>query len=145
MLRSEVVRLRGELEQSNAGLKCSLEENRQMREHLDRILDGLPCGVLVAKSDGAISLINPEGRRLLDLARTTERNDSFGSLSSVPGGLRDLLQRARSEPGEQEQCFADESGGERWLDVRHAAVFDAGKNGDDALDRADCVSIFILT
>jgi signal transduction histidine kinase len=132
------------LEQSNAGLKRSLEENRQMREHLDRILDGLPCGVLVAKSDGAISLVNPEGRRLLDLAQTTERNDSFGSLSSVPGELRDLLQRARSEPGEREQCFSDESGNERWLAVRHAAVLDAGKNGEDALDGADCVSIFIL-
>ena len=31
MLRSEVTRLRGELEQSNAGLALSLKENRQMR------------------------------------------------------------------------------------------------------------------
>ena len=40
MLRSEVVRLHGELAESNAGLARSLEENRQMRRHLDRILEG---------------------------------------------------------------------------------------------------------
>jgi PAS domain-containing protein len=73
MLRSEVARLHGELEQSNAGLAKSLEENRQMRQHLDRILDGLPCGVLVAKADGAISLVNPEGRRLLGLGKVNPR------------------------------------------------------------------------
>lgn len=39
-LRSEVTRLNGELEQSNEGLEESLEENRRMRLHLDRILDG---------------------------------------------------------------------------------------------------------
>ena len=119
-----------------------------MRGHLDRILDGLPCGVLVAKSDGAISLINPEGRRLLGSAQTTKRVDSFGSLWSVPEELRDLLQRARSEPGEQERLFADGCGGERGLAVRHAAVADAGLDADDnggaASDAANCVSMFIL-
>jgi signal transduction histidine kinase len=149
MLRSEVVRLRGELEQSNAGFERSLEENRQMRQHLDRILDGLPCGVLVARPDGAISLVNPEGRRLLgsiqvDSIQTAENADGFASLSlsSVPGEWRDLLQRARSEMSEQEQCLADGHGGQRWLAVRHAAVKDA-ENSDEQ-DAADCVSIFIL-
>ncbi len=140
MLRSEVARLRAELEQSNAGLAKSLEENRQMREHLDRILDGLPCGVLVAKADGAISLVNPEGRRLLASSQkssnllssdqksshpTAESGKSLASLSSVPGEVRRLFERARSEAGEQEQCLADGQGGERWLAVRHAAVEDA--------------------
>jgi two-component system sensor histidine kinase FlrB len=115
-LRSEVARLHGELAHSNAGLARSLEENRQMRLHLDRILDGLPCGVLVAKSDGAISLVNPEGRRLLGAA--------IASWSVVPAELRDLLDRARSGAGEQEQCFADGAGGERWLAARHAVVED---------------------
>jgi signal transduction histidine kinase len=131
-LRSEVARLRGELEQSNAGLARSLEENRRMRAHLDRILEGLPCGVLVAKSDGTISRINPEGRRLLKSNQVL-----------VPVELRDLFEQARSEPGEQEQCFPDGSGGERWLAVRHAAVKDAD-NDDDESERAECVSIFIL-
>jgi two-component system sensor histidine kinase FlrB len=143
MLRSEVARLRGELEQSNAGLEHSLEENRQMREHLDRILDGLPCGVLVARPNGAISLVNPEGRRLLGEIQTASVSEpALGSLPLVPDELRDLLQRARSEPGEQEHCVKDGHGGERWLAVRHAAVRDAGSS--DGQDAADCVSIFIL-
>jgi two-component system sensor histidine kinase FlrB len=155
MLRSEVERLRGELEQSNQGLAKSLDENRQMREHLDRILDGLPCGVLVAKSDGAITLVNPEGRRLLASQQlnssqpasyqtasnqTTKKPNAFASsslssssslsLSLLQGELRELFERARREPGEQEQRLSDggltsgERGG-RWLAVRHAAVEDA--------------------
>jgi signal transduction histidine kinase len=121
-LRSEVARLHGELAQSNAGLARSLEENRQMRRHLDRILDGLPCGVVVARPNGVISLVNPEGRRLL--------GSVIESLSVVPAELRDLLNRARSGAGEQEQCFADGRGGERWLAARHAAVEDADREGE---------------
>jgi nitrogen fixation/metabolism regulation signal transduction histidine kinase len=161
MLRSEVERLRGELEQSNAGLAKSLEENRRMRQHLDRILDGLPCGVLVANFDGAISLVNPEGRRLLDSIRPEENVAGSGSLSSASREVQDLLERARSEPGEQEQCFPDGCGGERWLAVRYAALQDSenkdsqnkdSKNKDSENQNsesgesggADCVSIFIL-
>src|SRR6266446_686749 len=156
MLRSEVARLRGELEQSNAGLAKSLEENRRMRQHLDRILDGLPCGVLVANSGGAISLLNPEGRRLLDATRPEENVAGSGSLSSASCELQDLFERARSEPGEKEQCFPDGCGGERWLAVRYAALQDSDKKNSKNKDSenqnsesgesggADCVSIFIL-
>lgn len=144
MLRSEVARLHGELEQSNAGLAKSLEENRQMREHLDRILDGLPCGVVVARADGAISLVNPEGRRLLgskhsgskhpsskheNSGQGAKHTDSLASLSLslLPDELRDLFNRARSGPGEQEDHLLNEDGrgGGRWLAVRHATVEDA--------------------
>jgi two-component system sensor histidine kinase FlrB len=146
MLRSEVARLRSELTASNAGLATSLEENRRMRQHLDRILEGLPCGVLVVNAEEEISLINPEGRRLLSLpmpepitpGRDVQSNEA---LLRVPVGLRELLQRAASASCEQEHCFRDESGSERWLAVRHAAVKDAdlGESG-----KTDCVSIFIL-
>ena len=149
MLRSEVARLHGELEQSNAGLARSLEENHQMREHLDRIVEGLPCGVLVAKADGAIALLNPEGRRLLSTNPASEnqspedrnKND-FTSLHSIPAAWRDLLQRIRSQPGEQEQCLTESSGEERWIAARHASVRAAGKDAD--AENGDCESIFIL-
>jgi two-component system, sensor histidine kinase FlrB len=138
MLRSEVARLHGELEQSNAGLASSLEENRQMTEHLDRILDGLPCGVLVADSDGVISRLNPEGRRLLgpSFAKCLAASEAGIALKTplaVPGELLELLRQARSEPGEQEWCLCDGRGAERWLAVRHASVNDG-----------EAVSIFIL-
>jgi len=151
MLRSEVARLHGELEQSNAGFARSLEENRQMRQHLDRILDGLPCGVLVAGEDGVISLVNPEGRRLLGPGLVA------GNLTEE---LRALFERARSEPGEQEQCLAEGTGGERWLAVRHAAVKGDNQSDDQSDDQNKdedenqnrnrngnqngCVSVFIL-
>jgi len=152
MLRSEVVRLHGELAESNQGLAKSLEENRQMRQHLDRILDGLPCGVLVARANGAVSLVNPEGRRLLGSAATALgcRPDSapaFECLAVVPAELRDLLDRARLRPGEQELSFTDGRGGERWLAARHAAVEDANHDhASEAKDTSnkDRVSIFIL-
>jgi signal transduction histidine kinase len=135
MLRAEVARLRGELEQSNAGLKRSLEENRQMRLHLDRILERLPCGVLVTQADGTISLVNPEGRELLK--GICGCGYVLKSLPGLPGELCELLARARSGPGEQEMCLTDDSGGERWLAVRHAAV-------DNAAGDAEGGSIFIL-
>jgi signal transduction histidine kinase len=178
MLRAEVERLHGELAQSNAGLARSLEENRAMRRHLDRILDGLPCGVLVEKANGAISLINPEGRRLLRSASAAAGCDagsvaSFESFPVVPSALRDLLDRARSAPGEQEQCFErrdferrdfdrhnfdrhnvvsgvkDGPAGECWLAVRHAAVSEGQADSEKlaspgAEAGGDAASIFIL-
>lgn len=157
MLRREVERLHGELAQSNAGLARSLEENRTMREHLDRILDGLPCGVLVAKSNGDISLLNPEGWRLLRSVRVAEGSDWISPSSSesvpvAPCELRELLERARSETGEHEQRFKQKDGGEFWLAARHAAVPRLEKpdtEKSDAKDRDvkvedDPVSVFIL-
>jgi signal transduction histidine kinase len=144
LLRSEVVRLHGELEQSNAGLGRSLEENRRMREHLDRILDGLPCGVLVEECEGAISRLNPEGRRLLaEIAGVNAIALDSPSISSVPAGLRDLLDRARSEAGEHEQCFPDGAAGELWLAARHAAVPGQPEHKDQGVGGVG-VSIFIL-
>jgi two-component system, sensor histidine kinase FlrB len=160
LLRTEVERLHGELAQSNAGLEQSLEENRAMRQHLDRILNGLPCGVLVAKANGEISLLNPEARRLLSRASGAEAAQcNFASrcepLPVVPDELRQLLERARSGAGEQEQCFPDQcfdEGGEAecWLAVRHAAVPHPEKGQSDSEkpadkdSQSDPVSIFIL-
>jgi signal transduction histidine kinase len=162
-LRGEVARLRRELEQSNAGLQRSLEENRQMRQHLDRILDGLPCGVLVTREDGWITLANPEGRRLLGLSQPASGDGpEFEAAQLTRGELRDLLQRARGEGGELEQCLPDGRGGERWLAVRHAAIRDGAeaeaktsehetgeeKVGEDlessSAHRSESVSVFIL-
>jgi two-component system sensor histidine kinase FlrB len=147
LLRSDVARLNGELQESHKGLERSLEENRRMRLHLDRILDGLPCGVLVARADGKISLINPEGKRLLG-SDATELQGTFESLATLPSDMRDLLLRARAAGDEQEQSFCgsrgrnkDISEDERWLAVRHAGVQDAEAAGADA---AECVSIFSL-
>ena len=154
MLHSEVTRLRGELEQSNAGLALSLKENRQMRRHLDRILEGLPCGVLVTNSEEVISLLNPEGRRLLGSVGEELAGDCK-SLSALPEHVRALLLRAQSKTEEQEFCLGNGSGGERWLAARHATVGETEprvgggaepENDEPEKDEPgkDCESIFIL-
>ena len=118
MLQAEVARLRGELEQSNAGLERSLESNRSMHQRLDRILKSIPCGVLVLDANGEISLANPAARRLLAFYP----GSGIASLARVPEEVRNLLQRAKSSSEEQEQCYRDGRGGERWLAARHAPL-----------------------
>lgn len=96
-LHSEVVRLRSELEESNQELKNSLEENRAMREFLHRILEALPCGVLVTNASGGITLANPEARRLLGESMT-------GSIegNEIPGWMRETGQYINEEEGTEE-------------------------------------------
>ena len=65
-LQAEVGRLRHELENKNRSLAQSLEENQRMRTYLARIVEGLPCGVLVFDSGMNLRMINPAASRLLD-------------------------------------------------------------------------------
>jgi signal transduction histidine kinase len=66
-LQREVARLSSELSKRNAALSRSLAENDRMRAALQQMLDSMPCGVLVLNQADRIVMINPEGRRLLDL------------------------------------------------------------------------------
>jgi len=122
-LRAEVGRLRRELEASNRGLARSLEENRSMRAYLDRILEGLPCGVLVAADDGRISRLNPEAARLLEL-KEPERDASQApqSVQGLPEAVQQMLASARNGAQEQEFPIAGAAGSPRWLAARHAAL-----------------------
>jgi two-component system, sensor histidine kinase FlrB len=64
-LQAEVSRLHGELQRTNSELERSLEENARMRGYLTRVVESLPCGVLVVNASGTLQIINPEARRLL--------------------------------------------------------------------------------
>jgi two-component system sensor histidine kinase FlrB len=66
-LQNEVSRLRAELESANEELSLSLEENSRVRTFLSRILEELPCGVLVTDKDSCTRLLNPSAKRLLNL------------------------------------------------------------------------------
>jgi two-component system sensor histidine kinase FlrB len=66
-LQGEVVRLRQELESANAELSRKVEENSRVRGFLTRVLEGLPCGVIVTKSNRVPCMVNPAARRLLYL------------------------------------------------------------------------------
>jgi signal transduction histidine kinase len=109
-LQGEVARLRHELEDTNRDLASSLEENHRMRQHLDRILQGLPCGVLVREADGQVSVANPETWRLLGSACE----------SALPVWIHDLLDRTQGHRGELEyRCASPEA---EWITVRRAQL-----------------------
>ena len=104
-LKTEVRGLRHELEVTNRDLTRSLEENHRTRMHLNQILEGLPCGVLVLEDSGAISEANPEAQKLLGV-----RPQCLPS----PDVAR-LLDQVSSAPGEFEY---DVAGSKRWLAIR---------------------------
>jgi len=136
-LQAEVERLRRELEESNADLARSDAENRSMRAYLDRILEGLPCGVLVATGEGEIVRANPEALRLLEINQLG--GTAPGQLSSLPGAVLELLDRARRESSEQELAVPDASGSDRWLAARHASIAETS-----IAETAASSSVFIL-
>jgi two-component system sensor histidine kinase FlrB len=93
-LQGQVAHLRQELEVTNRNLATSLEENHRIRERLRRILEGLPCGVLVIEAGARISTLNPEAARLLGA--------SFESAEALPSALSAALDRARQTGEESE-------------------------------------------
>ncbi len=64
-LQAEVSRLHAELQRTNSELERSLEENARMRSYLTRVVESLPCGVLVVNASGTLQIMNPEARKLL--------------------------------------------------------------------------------
>src|SRR5580658_6619667 len=122
-LQGQVSHLRQELEVTNRDLATSLEDNHRIRERLRRIVEGLPCGVLVIESAGRISTLNPEAARLL--------GGSFESTESLPTALSAALNRTRQTGEESELLLADlnqssptESSSHRsksvWVAIGHA-------------------------
>jgi two-component system sensor histidine kinase FlrB len=97
-LQGQVAHLREELEGTNRDLATSLEENHRIRERLRRILEGLPCGVLVIEAGTRISTLNPEAARLL--------GGSFESADALPAALSAALERARQTGEEPELPLA---------------------------------------
>jgi PAS domain-containing protein len=80
-LQQEVAHLGLELAERNAALSRSLAENDRMRAALQQMIDSMPCGVLVLDTAETIVMINPEGRRLLELGSAHVR--SLRELSAI--------------------------------------------------------------
>lgn len=111
-LQAQVAHMRQELEVTNRDLASSLDENHRMRERLRRILEGLPCGVLVLEADGRISTLNPEARRLLD--------GDFASSVLLPELVGAALERAWQSGEETELEWTKKVGEQTWVAFRHA-------------------------
>ncbi len=136
-LQGQVAHLSLELAERNAALNASLAENERMRLALQQIVDSMPCGVLVLENDGALSMINPEGMRLLDLAplqiqgqaRTRKQGyaqghaNSLAAISTHSGiDLASFVADERIPDGEQEFGVAGPAG-KRWIEVRNRRLY----------------------
>jgi two-component system, sensor histidine kinase FlrB len=121
-LQSEVGRLRRELEQKNAELQRSLAENTRMRGFLAEVLENLPCGVVVAggMANGAVQILNPEARKLLEIAPGWD----VAAPTTRPVLLERLLQQTTESPSEEEWSREDKFG------ARSVAVTRARRRGE---------------
>lgn len=115
-LQAEGTLLRHELEKTNRDLALSLEQNRRIRQHLDRILEGLPCGVLVKEVTGQISIANPEARRLLGVSS----GDLLAVMEQLPDWAVKILNETVSDGAEKEySCGAAPV---EWMAIRQAQL-----------------------
>jgi two-component system sensor histidine kinase FlrB len=100
-LQTEVARLHAELQSANSELERSLEENARMRIYLSRVLENLPCGVVVVSGGDKVHIINPEARRLLrippDWTPGCDRN--------LPPGFEQLTAQSP-----EKNCFSEQEG-----------------------------------
>jgi two-component system, sensor histidine kinase FlrB len=127
-LQGQVAHLRQELEVTNHDLARSLEENHRMRERLRRVLEGLPCGVLVVEEGTRITNVNPEAERLT--------GGVCEHLQALAPALAATLEQARASGEEQELALAAAPGVDPvWIAVRHAWL---------EPNHADSPSVFIL-
>jgi two-component system sensor histidine kinase FlrB len=145
-LQREVAQLGCELAERNAALTRSLAENDRMRAALQQMIDSMPCGVLVIDAAGAIVMINPEGRRLLDLGdarvkslRELSRISQVDFASLAPPAPT----RASSADLDHEVCIASPAG-KRWLAIGNRILSGAAPGQAPAGERTPLQSIWIL-
>jgi len=103
-LQAELVRLREELPIKRRDLARSLANSRAMNARWERVLEGLPCGVLLVDSAFRLCFASPAAERLLALGG--ERALRSGAV--VPESLRSLLERTIAENSETEKTWRQE-------------------------------------
>jgi two-component system sensor histidine kinase FlrB len=119
-LQKEVNRLRQELEMRNLALAESLTENQSMRVALRRILDALPCGVIVLDDNGDISFLNRKGEEHLNVSKSGTR-----SAPAINEAARSRLAEIQSEVtpnGAEREIQCSGPGQTRWLAVRSSTM-----------------------
>lgn len=127
-LRAEISRLREELEVKNAALAQSLAENERIRAYLSRILESLPCGVLVVNRDLDFKLINPEARRLLN----SNSHNGTGLAEDIPANLKSSLKELVSQPSGEERVWSfDDSADARTIAINCAGLPEASSAHGD--------------
>ncbi len=118
-LQSQVTQLGRELAERNIELNTKLAEQEQTSRSLQALMAALPCGVAVVERDGLISMINPEGKRLLNIVETSGCTidtvyRSTGIDLALFLAMQSLEEGAASFHEEQELFSADTN---KWLAV----------------------------
>ena len=140
-LQQEVAHLGFELAERNRALVSSLAENDRMRATLQQMIDSLPCGVLVLDTDDTIVMINPEGRRLLDLGNS--HVDSLGELAVMSQIDFESLVAGSEGHLDNEICLSS-STGKRWLAIGNRKLSGDSSNQASLRERTALQSIWIF-
>ncbi len=72
-LQARTRQLSDELAAKNRALKKSLREKKDIQHYLERILESLPCGVLVLDEAGKVTLCNPVAAQVLGQSNPRKR------------------------------------------------------------------------
>jgi two-component system, sensor histidine kinase FlrB len=129
-LQGEVTRLHRELQCANSELERSLEENARVRAYLSRVLEDLPCGVLVVGHGGAVQIINPEAKRLLHVSPDWAPGDQSGLPAAFTKAITEVP--ANSFFSEQEWTTSDIAG-DRTIGILRANVSEKTNEPGDTI------------
>jgi len=140
-LQQEVAHLGLELAERNAALSRSLAENGRMRAALQQMIDSMPCGVLVLDTSETIVMINPEGRRLLELGSAPVRR--LRDLSAISQVNFESLMAGAEDRLDNELCIAS-AAGKRWLAIGNRKLSCASTSQAQGSERSALQSIWIL-
>jgi two-component system sensor histidine kinase FlrB len=140
-LQREVSQLGFELAERNSALTRSLAENDRMRAALQQIIESMPCGVLVLDAAENLVMINPEGRRLLELGNA--HVESLRALSAISQIDFEALVLESGDRLDIELC-APSFAGNRWLAIGNRQLSVPSANPDSDNGRAPLKSIWIL-
>jgi two-component system sensor histidine kinase FlrB len=140
-LQREVSQLGFELAERNAALTRSLAENDRMRAALQQIIESMPCGVLVLDTAENLVMINPEGRRLLELGNA--HVESLRALSAISQIDFEALVLESEDRLDIELC-APSFAGNRWLAIGNRKLSIASNSAEPGSGRAPLQSIWIL-
>jgi len=140
-LQKEVAHLGLELAERNAALSRSLAENDRMRATLQQMIDSMPCGVLVLDTSETIVMINPEGRRLLELG--SARVKSLRDLSRISQVNFETLMAGPEDHLDNEVCVAS-AAGRRWLAIGNRKLTCASGSQEPGDSKTALKSIWIL-
>jgi two-component system sensor histidine kinase FlrB len=140
-LQQEVAHLGLELAERNAALSRSLAENDRMRAALQQMIDSMPCGVLVLDTAETIVMINPEGRRLLELGAAHVK--SLRDLSAISQVNFESLMAGSEDRLDNELCISSATG-KRWLAIGNRKLSCASASHAQKNERPALQSIWIL-